>query len=303
MPAACLRLAVVLLLAGPLVLRAEDERAYVPPSPWVLGVGAGAMHQFSAGLDAGGAFSADRLNAGVSLTRVLQQRHTVTLALGYGYSVYDFSRGLGAAAATAPWDDVQTLSLAVPVQWHLDQTWTLLATPFLSATAETSADLGDGVTGGALLGATYSVTQRLTLGLGVYAASRIADEATIVPVPILDWRVTDTVQLATDTTGGPGLFLRWQATPALNLGAGARYDALRFRLADDALVPGGVGQDRGVALLVTGTYAFFRQGEVTLQAGVRAFGELRVEDDDGNAVVKDDYGPAPFAGIAFNWRY
>jgi hypothetical protein len=179
--------------------------------------------------------------------------------------------------------------------------------PTLQFFAENGADLGDAMRGGGFVGISYRFGDRLTLGPGIGVLSQIEDSATVFPVLIIKWKITDRLNLETGrglgATLGPGLVLRWEATDKWDLAVGGRYEKLRFRLDDKDIAPKGVGQDRAFPLFGAVSYRFSRRIQVSLLGGADLGGELRLEDKKGDLIAKDDYDTAGFGGITFNGRF
>jgi hypothetical protein len=161
--------------------------------------------------------------------------------------------------------------------------------------------------GGGFAGISYRFGDRLTLGPGVGVMSQIEDSATVFPVLIIKWKITDQLSLETGrgigATLGPGLILQWKASDKWNLSIGGRYEKLRFRLNDEGVAPKGIGQDRTFPVFGGIGYSFSRLAQMSLFGGVELGGELKLEDENGGPIVKENYGAGGFAGVAFSFRF
>jgi hypothetical protein len=157
------------------------------------------------------------------------------------------------------------------------------------------------------VGFAYRFGKRLTLGPGIGAVTQIEDDASIFPVLIVNWKITDRLSLETGrglgATLGPGLTLNWQASAKWDIFLGGRYERLRFRLDDKGVAPGGVGDDRSFPLVGGATYRFGRRGDISLLSGFKLGGELRLEDEKGNRIADETYDPALFLGLTFRVRF
>jgi hypothetical protein len=271
-----------------------------PPSDskrWSVLLRGAYLHQFDASIDDGGTFSADRffIQPGIRLTKDPKDpRKSISLMVGYGYDNYDFSGpGFG---ALEPWDVVNSLRFSLPITWPIRDKWFVLVIPSLRFAAESGGSLGNGLFGGGIAGLSYHFTPRLSLGLGVVAFSQIEDD----PVAF------DTLRLKTGrglaSTLGPGVGLEWQPVTRWTLGAGARFERLRFRLDEEGLAPKGVGQDRGTSVIGSVRYNLNRHVSIALVGGVEVDGELRIEDRRGRTIEKTDNGAAGYLGFTFRAR-
>ncbi len=266
----------------------------------------GYVREFNADLDGGGGFDANRFFAQVGPTWTSSGGTTVSLAFGYGVDDYAFSRGV-TIAGRRPWDEIRTARLSVPVRWTMNQSWSGFLVPTLRSTREAGAGSGDSLTGGGFVGVAYRFGPRLTLGPGLGLLTRLEDDADVFPVLLVNWKITQRLSLETGrglgATLGPGLQLRFEATPRWNLSAGARFERLRFRLDGDGPTPGGVGEDRSLPLFAGATYSWTPSLQLSVLGGASVNGKLRLEDRTGERLAQEEYDAAPFLGVTFNARF
>ena len=210
-------------------------------------------------------------------------------------------------AGLRPWGDINTLSFGVPISWGLDDKWTLFVIPNVRLTAERGARLGDSVQGGGFAGASFRVNDRLTIGPGVGVVTQIGDSPDVFPVLLVNWKITDSLSLETGrglgATLGPGLFLNWEASGKWRFSLGGRFERLRFRLNDDGIAPEGVGEDRSFPIFVGVTHRFNRQVQASFSGGVELGGRFKLDDENGNEIIEEDYDTAGFVGITFRYRF
>jgi hypothetical protein len=302
---------IFLLFTSPSICDAAGARpgydAISQEPGWSFPLRGAYTHQFDTDIDNnGGKFSVDRFFIQGGATYATRNRLSFTLSLGYDFNGYDFSGEMG-FAGLRPWKDIHSLRIGTPISWGLDENWTLLVIPSLRFTAESGADLGDGVQGGGFVGASYRVSDRLTIGPGIGVITQIEDNASVFPVLLINWRITDSLSLETGrglgATLGPGLFLKWEATDKWHLSLGGRYEKLRFRLDKDGVAPDGVGEDRSFPILAGVTYRFTRQIQASLIGGVELGGKLKLDDENGNEISEEGYDAAGFAGVTFRFRF
>jgi outer membrane receptor protein involved in Fe transport len=179
--------------------------------------------------------------------------------------------------------------------------------PSLRFNAESGASLGDGRTVGLLAGAGYRVNDRLTIGPGIGVFSELEDSASFFPILVIDWKITDSLSLETGrgfaASRGPGLQLRWTYSPTWEFAAGARYEKTRFRLDDDGVAPGGVGEDTAVPLFALAEYTLSPNARLSVFGGIEVDASVRLEDASGRKVSESDLSNAPFFGASFQARF
>ena len=303
-------LAGLILFALPVIgysREAQEAHRRMGPEPgWSTFFRGGYMHEFDTDIDDGGSFNADRLFMQGGVTYAPDYRRSVSFALSYGLDGYDLSGDTG-FAALRPWENINSYRLSMPVRWGFNEAWTVFVIPTLGFFAENGAELEDAVRGGGFAGVSYRFGDQLSIGPGIGVMSEIEDSPTVFPVVIIKWKIMDRLTLETGrglgATLGPGLVLRWNASDKLDLSIGGRYKKLRFRLDDKRLAPNGIGQDRAFPLFGGVSYGFSRRAQVSLLGGAAFGGELRLEDEKGNTIAKENYETAGFGGITFNFRF
>lgn len=273
---------------------------------WSSIVRGGAIFQGDADLDDGGSFQSARFNIEAGQGYRWNRTDGASLTFSYSYDGYDFSSGGGGAGIGEPWDDIHTFSISAPVRYGINRQWSAFLIPSVRSTGEGGADFGDTVSGGAFAGASYRFGDRLTIGPGIGVVGQIEESATVFPVLIINWKITDTISLETGrglaATLGPGLTMSYSPSEQWKFMLGGRYEKLRFRLDSDGAVPGGVGEDSSFPIFGGITYSLSRKSSINFVAGVELGGELKLENEDGESVAEDEYDSAPFFGLTFNIR-
>ena len=167
--------------------------------------------------------------------------------------------------------------------------------------------MSDSQTWGALAGASYRVSESLTIGPGIGVFSALEDSTNIFPILVVDWKITPDLTLETGrglaATQGPGLQLRWQANSQWTFIGGGRYEKLRFRLDKDGAASRGIGEDKAVPLYLSASYAPTRDASISALVGADVGGTLRLEDESGDLITKSDYDPAPFLAVTAKLRF
>ncbi|MEJ2309891.1 MAG: hypothetical protein P8Z31_04455 [Gammaproteobacteria bacterium] len=265
-----------------------------------------AVHQFDADLDQGGEAGVNRYYVSLAVSRQFTDRLNMGLALGYGVDSYDFS-GESGFGAIAPWERIRETRLSLPIRYFASREWTLFAVPSLRYQAEEGASLDDGQTGGLLAGAIYRFSETFSIGPGLGVFSEIEDDTSVFPILLINWKLTDTLSLETGrglaASRGPGLQLNWDPSGNWRFALGGRYEKTRFRLDDDGIAPGGVGEDEAVPLYAIAEYSWSKDVQLSFIAGAEVGGNLRLEDRNGRYVSDSDIDTAPFAGVTFKARF
>ncbi|MCG6931115.1 MAG: hypothetical protein LJE64_11220 [Desulfofustis sp.] len=286
--------------------RPQNGGAGSPQAGWSSFSRGGAVHQFDSDLEQGGSFGATRFNIEAGQGYSWNRRNSVSLSVSYSYDGYSFGPGERGMAASNPWDDVHSISLALPARWGFGDDWSTIVIPSIRSSGESGSDFEDTITGGMLAGVNYRFSDRLTIGPGIGVISQLEDSATVFPVLIIDWRITDRLSLETGrglaATVGPGLTLKYAANERWSMLVGGRYEKLRFRLADSGSDPGGVGEDASFPLFASITYSFSPLTSVSMVGGAELGGELKQEDNKGRSIAEESYDSAGFLGFTFSVR-
>lgn len=303
----------LLVLIGigiPTILFGQDKDLKPPyagsPSGWSSSLRGGAVYQFDTGLDEDGSYDATRFTIQAGSGYSWDNQNNVSFSIGYSYDGYDFSGDAGLGSLN-PWEDIHTISFGIPMRKGIDNNWTAFVIPSIRSTGESGADFSDTLTGGVLGGFSYRFNDSLTIGPGIGVISQLEDSATVIPILIIDWKITDKWSLNTGrglgATVGPGLTLNFQPNKAWKFGVGGRYSKLRFRLDKNGRTAGGVGEDSSFPVFVTGTYKIAPKANLSLIGGVELGGELKVEDKDGQTIKEESYETGMFLGLTFNKRF
>ena len=296
----------------PLTAAAQDKpdspRLGQGPGGWSQFTRGGAVYQFDADIEDDASFTVTRLNLEAGTGYRWNRQNSVSLALGYTYDGYSFAQGKEPGAfANEPWEDIHTFSLGIPIRYGINNEWSTFVIPSVRSTGESGASFSDTLTGGVLGGFAYRFGDRLTIGPGIGVISQLEESATVIPILIINWKITDKLSLETGrgqaATLGPGLTLNYRANDKWSAAIGGRYEKLRFRLDSSAGNPDGIGEDSSFPLFASVTHRFSPKSSVSLIGGVELGGELRQEDEKGNRIASENYDPAPFLGLTFGIRF
>jgi Na+-transporting methylmalonyl-CoA/oxaloacetate decarboxylase gamma subunit len=179
--------------------------------------------------------------------------------------------------------------------------WALVGEGFWRGRWEEGSDISDGNNAGAMLAAAYGLPGRFQLALGFKLSSKLLGSGVRAsPVAHLDWRISDRWRLR---NYGAGLRVDYRVTPDVVLFARSRFKSRRFRLDDRG---GGIGKgsvrSRQVPAGIGVRWDALDSLRVTVLAGVMAYHQLRIEDEDENTLGTATADPAAFFQLRFDLR-
>lgn len=295
-------LSISLAAAAPAVAQPAGPAASGPPSGWRSEIVGAYATQAEAELeDAPGEFGMNRTFVQISGINFLPEGNRVGIAVSYDRWDYDF-----AAGSAVSWDAVKAVSLSAPINWKLNADWRLFAVPTVSSHYESGGSLGDGLSGGAIVGATFQRSPRFSIGPGIGVFGKLEDGLSVFPILLIDWEFADDWSLETGrglgATRGPGLFVSYKPEGPWQFQAGGRYESLDFRLADSNAFSEGAAEDRSVSAFLATRYAASRQFALILSLGYKMAGRLTIWNSDGDEVRELDYDNALAAGLSFEYR-
>lgn len=293
--ASCAALLTGLLLL-PALAHAQDARSsFASITP---------MWQGNSDFDNGGDFEATAILVRLGTRTSFGDGNSGGITLQYDAIDYDFSRATPLGAA--PWGNVQRIGLNLPFAFRGEGDWTYGVTPSVEWARENGADWSDSLVYGAMFTATRSFAPDKHLGLGVGAYSHI-EENRLVPLIIVDWSLNERWRLVNPLPAGPagpaGLELDYRFDNGWNLGFGAAYRSVRFRLSEDGPVRNGVGEESGVPVFLRASTNFGNSSSFFVYAGAIVSGELRVENSNGTGLRDESFDTAPLFGATFSTRF
>jgi hypothetical protein len=280
---------------------AASERA----AGWQFSAALTPVYLASANIDSGGDYESRVLALNVGGSHPVGPRATAGVTFNYAHYDNRFAAA-NAFGTPEPWGNVERVGLSVPVFLRTAEGWALVATPSADYFHERGADWGESLTYGAILSASrfFSPRHHLGFGLGVFQQ---LEEVSAFPFLVVDWQLSDRVRLNNPLPAGPtgpaGLELNYRTSARWEVGMGAAYRRLRFRLRDDGAFPGGVGQESGIIAFLHAATRFGADASLDLYGGVLLDGELQVEDDNGDNVAQYGFDSAPLLGATLRVRF
>ena len=295
----------IVIVSGPALVGAEEERRQY--GPWVWSVAGGAINQFAADFSDGpGDVSITRGFLQGGLGYAWDKNTSASLSLGIGSTDYDFSSD-ALIEGRQPWERIEDYRLSVPIRFAPTEKMRAIVIPSVRSYAESGASTSDGRTEGVLGGFSWKFSDTLSLGPGMGWFSDVGDDSNAFPIILVDWQITDTISLNTGrglaASQGPGLVLSWKANSKWSLGLTARYEKTRFALEEREGRTAQVGEDSSTPLLMTATYTPWPMTSISALAGVEVGGSMALEDGNGREIADSDIDTAAVIGFSFQSRF
>jgi hypothetical protein len=194
------------------------------------------------------------------------------------------------------------------INYTVNEQWSISGGGIAAISAESGASSSDAWTGGGFIGGGYHASNSLVVQLGVSVTSQLEDDVLVLPIFVVKWQIDERWQLRaggldTGVSDAFGVGTTYKLNEQWSLSARMAYHRKRFRLDDSGFAPDGVGQDQRVNGTVLATWRPRQHLELSVLGGLAFAGELRVEDENGDRLFKEDYDPAPFVGARLAWRF
>lgn len=261
------------------------------------------VYQGNAGLSGGGEFSANRAFLRSGALYRFDSGASAGLFFSYGQFSYDFS-----LAGNQPWNNIRDVRISAPVRFSVGDSATVFISPQVRWDYEDGTSMSNGRTYGVFAGITWQVNPNLRIGPAFGAFSELGtDDTEVFPALLVDWDIAPRWNLSTGTglgaTQGPGVILSYQHTDAWSFSLGARSERVRFRLDNNGLAPGGVGEDRSIPVVLSVDYQPNPGVRVSAFVGAEFDGRLTLDSAAGTEISRQDYDTAPIVGLAARIRF
>ncbi len=262
------------------------------------------VEQMDSDFDNGGSYSVSSILLRASVLKPVSRSTRVGFNFNYDFSDYNFTDPV-AFGGISPWNKIHNLTFGVPVIARFKERWSILAIPSLSVIKESNASTSDALAYGAVFAFNYSFRADRRLGLGAGIFERV-DEFRAFPFISVNWHFTDRLRLINPLRAGPtgpaGLELAYDLNSNWEFGAGAAYRSFRFRLNDQGIAPGGVGEQSGLLAFARFSRRFGPKYKLYFYAGAALNGDLRLEDRNNQRLVTAPHGTAPLLAVSFTGR-
>lgn len=262
------------------------------------------IHQFASDLDDGGDVGVTSADFNFDLARSLDAGRSIGFGLGYQADFFSFGGDAGLGNFD-PWDTIHTLSLRGSYVSPVGDDWDFRIAPSITAAGESSASVSDSLTYGAVFAFTRRFSDTLTMGLGAGVYTGL-EETRGFPLLAIRWNFAPGWTLQNPLHPGPagpaGLEVAY-ATDTWEFGIGGAYRSYRFRLADDASTPDGIGEYTSVPLFVRASRPITENIKLNLFGGVLFGGSIELENSNGGSVADSDFDPAPILAFSVSGRF
>lgn len=268
----------------------EDRR-------WTLELKPRVEHAFEGDLrDSAGSVSVTRGGGGVGLSFAASERLILLGNADAEYSRYDWSDvGDLLASGRDPIKNAYTVRFTPGAVYALNETWSLTGGGIVELSGETDADLSDSATYGGFFGARYKVSENFGLTFGAIAKTRLEDDAIVVPLLGVKWRIDEKLTLENE---GLGLKLSASITEQWRAFVFGRFELRDYRLDDDNPIPEGVLRDQRVPVGLGIEWRPTPRVSVTLIGGAMVYQKFEFDDSSGNQIESDRTRPTPFVGLS-----
>ena len=174
-----------------------------------------------------GNFSSHEAGATVKFAGVSKnKRHAASVYATYSRLEADFD------SPTAPFGSLDTLKAAAFYHYGIDERWGVFANGLVGFSAENAQNWCDGAAGYVGAGATYAFSEKLRVGFGAAAYSRLQNDWLGFPVAFVEWKITE--QLTLKTLSGATLMFDVFRDNSLVLNAEIEYRNSYARLKNKA---------------------------------------------------------------------
>ncbi|NDY81866.1 hypothetical protein G3I67_01350 [Orrella sp. NBD-18] len=258
------------------------------------------LNQSRTSLDSGGSFGWSEAAAVVSLNQQFSSQFRAGVNFRYAYQNWTWSAP-GAFEGHQPWKNINTPGVGLNFTYSPTPDWHLMFNPSIVWSGEAGVGTNDSAIYGAVFSAAKSFSPDLTLGLGA-GVFREFDTTKVFPYLVVNWKINDRWKLSNPLpagpTGGAGLELAYALTEKWTLAGGGSYRTYRFRLNDDGVLPGGIGQNSFIPVFARLSYRFDSGTLLDLYAAALVNGRLKAMNNNDSYSYSDQYQTG--FGVALN---
>lgn len=246
-----------------------------------------------------GDVSVGRWSAGAGVERAATNGAMFGFVFDHERSRYDFSDDSPASAAGI--DDVTANRFGMNVRRSLNGKWSLFGNVDTTFNVAKGASWGDGQTSGGLLSFSRRVNGQFSFSIGLIARSQLEERARILPIPGIDWKITDRLSLRT----AQGVTLSWQIDERRRwiTDVTAGFENRAFRLDESGPLPGGVVKDRRVPVTASLRYGPNPGMSARIFAGAVFAQQFEFLDSEGHNGDTVDADPSLVAGFSGSIRF
>ena len=256
--------------------------------------------------DGTGEFGFAEYGLGIKASRRVGDMGMLSIDFNAGIVDYDITPSATAVAGDAAsigseFDTVTTLSLIGMYAARTDEGLSWFVGGGVLSNGENSADFGDTIDGMLMGGFRYKVNNKLELGIGVAARTRLDDDVLVVPMPQVRYTINEYWSIESE---GVGLKFNYKASDALDYGLTAQFASTTFRLDDShAAAPEGIATHRRFPIAFYTIYEPNDTIEISGRIGAMMAGELEILDTNGNDLTSQDIDTGIFGSINVSFKF
>ncbi len=279
-----------------------EQIEHARPPAFTLTLGASASYRFDSEFDSGSSdVSIARVGASAEGAFLVGDRSMLTLTLATEHSFYDFApMGVLVPGGVDPFGSIHDYSARARFSSQINRTWSVIVGGGVNSSGESSANFSDTLTYNVLGGATYRVNDALSIGGALVITTRLEDEITAFPIPIITWNIDDRWRLESK---GFGMLLSYKASDTVRVGLEGMYERREYRLDDTGPLAAGVVRE---VRLPAGLWVEWKPAaHITLEGtlGADIYVEFESYTSAGVRFADDLTDPAIYAGLTLSYRF
>jgi len=253
----------------------------------------------AAGLETGvGEVQTDRFGWRGALLQELDGGSIVALSVSNEATFYDFGNTAPLIGTSSdPLNDVYETRLGATYYGPLGERLSYYHGLEFVVAGDPEAGLRESTTLGLTSGLAYRAAESLEITLGLFAFSRLEDDAVVMPYIGLEWEVLDGIALRAE---GNRVALAAELGDALDLELFAHYAQRQFRLDEAGGVDEPVFRDEQIDLGATLAIAIGEGASLELGVGYTAWRELTFLAGGGTQ-SEVELDPKPFASLGLSF--
>ena len=251
--------------------------------------------------DSAGELATQRAGWDVLVGRRTESGALLAIGLENEASFYDFGQTTGlVAGAPDPFNDVYSTRLGTTLYSPLAGNLDLFNGIELTLAGEDDVDPFDGLTLGGATGLAYRADENFELSFGLAAASRLEDDAYLLPFVGVDWRIADGTRLVAE---GPQVRFVQSLTDTVELTLDAEYHLRQYRLNDGGVLGGAAFRDEQIDMGATLAWRPTPRTQVQLSAGYTLWRELTFIGADTSTLGQSETDPAPYGALTISLSF
>ena len=225
------------------------------------------------------------------------------LGVAYTYTQFNFAGDTDLGLSTSkPFVAAHDGRVSLQFSTRLRQGWFARVFGTIGARLESGASIDDAIYGRFGMGLSYQISDRFSIGPGVFVRTSFADDVTAFPLPLIDWKITERLSFRSRRDFRLSYVVDAHRTVTLSAVA-LPFNRKQFRLDRDGPVPGGVAELKSVLLGAEVRWQPIQP--LTVKGNVSAVikQKLLIEDGAGREVVDEDLKNSAEMMVSVRYRF